>query len=81
VKGNHAEHWLNGMKTVEFEFGSEELKAGVAKKQIQEHAGLGHQNQVAHSPPGSRRRDLIPLDQDPETVNGFWHRKRGALAD
>jgi len=41
VKGNHAEHWLNGMKTVEFEFGSEELKAGVAKSKFKSTPGWG----------------------------------------
>jgi hypothetical protein len=31
VKGNHVEHWLNGTKTVEFEIGSDDLKARIAK--------------------------------------------------
>jgi hypothetical protein len=31
VAGNKVEHWLNGMKTVEFEMGSEALKAAIAK--------------------------------------------------
>jgi len=30
VKGNHVEQWLNGAKTVEFEIGSEDLKARIA---------------------------------------------------
>ncbi len=30
VNGNHAEHWLNGEKIVEYEIGSDEWKAGVA---------------------------------------------------
>jgi len=34
VRGNKAEHWLNGQKTVEFEFGSEALKQAVAKSKF-----------------------------------------------
>ncbi len=30
VKGNHVEHWLNGTKTVEFDFGSDAFKEAVA---------------------------------------------------
>ncbi len=31
VKGNHVEQWLNGAKTVEFEIGSDDLKARIEK--------------------------------------------------
>lgn len=34
VKGNHVEHWLNGAKTVEFEMGSDDLKARIAKSKF-----------------------------------------------
>lgn len=34
VKGNHIEHWLNGEKIVEFERGSEALKALIAKSKF-----------------------------------------------
>jgi 3-keto-disaccharide hydrolase len=41
VKGNHAEQWLNGAKTVEFEFGSDALKAAVADSKFKSTAGWG----------------------------------------
>jgi hypothetical protein len=41
VKGNHVEHWLNGTKTVDFEFGSDALKAAIAKSKFKNTAGWG----------------------------------------
>jgi hypothetical protein len=41
VRGNHAEHWLNGVKVVEFEFGSDALKAAVAKSKFKDHPEWG----------------------------------------
>jgi len=34
VQGNHVEHWLNGVKTVEFDFDSDEVKAAVAQSKF-----------------------------------------------
>jgi hypothetical protein len=41
VQGNHVEHWLNGIKTVEFEFGSDALMAIKAKSKFKNTAGWG----------------------------------------
>jgi hypothetical protein len=41
VEGNRVQHWLNGVKVVEFERGGPELKALIAKSKFKNTAGFG----------------------------------------
>ena len=45
VKGNHVEHWLNGVKVLEYECGSEALKAAIAASKFKTTAGFGDKTQ------------------------------------
>ncbi len=41
ANGKHMEHWLNGVKVLAFELGSDEVKAAVAKSKFKNVAGFG----------------------------------------
>ena len=41
VKGNHIEHWLNGVKVLQFERGGEKLKQHIAESKFKNTKGFG----------------------------------------
>jgi hypothetical protein len=40
AKGNHIEHWLNGSKVLEYEFGSDELKSLIVESKFKDFSGF-----------------------------------------
>src|SRR5258708_5052519 len=41
VRGNHVEHWLNGVKDLEYDCGSQAVKAAVAESKFRSRPGVG----------------------------------------
>ncbi len=46
VTGQHVEHWLNGVKVQEYELGSPEIKAAIAKSKFKNEAGFAERKKA-----------------------------------
>lgn len=70
VKGDHVEHWLNGVKVLEYECGSPAIKDAVAQSKFKTTAGFGDKVvghillQDHHSEVWFRNLKIRPLDSN-----------------
>ena len=66
-KGNHVEFRLNGVKTVEFERGSQAWRELVATSKFKVWPGLRRIGRRSHPAAGPRQQGVFPQHQDPGT--------------
>ena len=64
VRGSRVEHWLNGVRIVEFDIGSPQLKTLIADQQVQGQSGVRGRQERPYPAAGPRRRCVVPQHQD-----------------
>src|SRR5665648_380057 len=70
VDGNHAEHWLNGMKVLEFEFGSKELDEAYTVSKFNKIPGFQDMSQKYGSKYSALGFEYQLLDDGDEAYKG-----------
>ncbi len=73
------EHWLNGVKVLEFNRHSADYRAQVAASKFKSTPGFGARREGPHPAAGSRRRGGLPQHQDPLARLRFISRRACAL--
>ena len=68
VKGKHVEHWLNGVKVLEFERGGKDFLAHKAESKFKDIPGFGELRTRAHSPARSWQPGVFPEHKDSNSL-------------
>ena len=67
VRGNHVEHWLNGVEVATYELASPDWIGESRWQQVPDVAGVRAGGGGPHRAPGPRRPRRLPEHQDPNT--------------